>query len=195
MQQDLDPVIILPAHRFEDDRGWFQETYSSLTAVAAGVGATFVQDNHSMSRATHTLRGLHFQLPPYAQDKLVRCVKGRVLDVAVDLRRNSPSYGRWVGVELAANTGLQLFVPVGFAHGFLTLEQDSEVIYKVSAPYSPTHESGICWNDPSIGVDWGLAYGEVPVLSPKDTCLPDLTSFQSPFPYDGRPLTSFGVIN
>jgi len=139
-----------------------------------------VQDNASYSREAGTIRGLHYQRPPAAQAKLVRVVRGRVLDVAVDLRRGSPSYGRFVAVELTAEGGEQLFVPVGFAHGFCALEPDTEVAYKVSDFYAPQHEAGVIWNDPDIGIEWPLAGGE-PVLSDKDTRLPRLAESGPPF--------------
>ena len=154
-----------------------------------GIAATFVQDNHSLSRPAHTLRGLHFQTPPHGQAKLVRCVRGRIFDVAVDLRRGSPTYGQWVGAELTADNGRQLFVPVGFAHGFLTLEPDTEVMYKCSALYAPAHDAGVRWDDPAIGIAWPLPAGVAPELSAKDRVQPLLADFDSPFAYDGHPLT------
>jgi dTDP-4-dehydrorhamnose 3,5-epimerase len=153
-----------------------------------GVDVAFVQDNHSLSRPPWVLRGLHFQTPPRAQDKLVRCLKGRIWDVAVDVRSGSPTYGRWVGAELSEENGCQLFVPVGFAHAFLTLTPDAEVAYKVSAPYAPECDGGLIWNDPTIDIAWPLA-GNTPVLSEKDAGLPRLTDWTSPFPYDGDPLS------
>jgi dTDP-4-dehydrorhamnose 3,5-epimerase len=152
----------------------------------------FVQDNHSLSRVQGTLRGIHFQTPPHGQDKLVRCVRGRILDVAVDLRRGSPTFGHWVSLELSAENGRQLFVPIGFGHGFVTLEPDTEVIYKVTDYYAPECDGGIRWNDPAIGVDWQLA-GAGPQLSAKDEKLPFLQDFESPFEYDGRPLAPLEV--
>src|SRR5271165_3930359 len=160
------PKLIRP-RRFGDDRGWFSETYHSDKYRALGVSVAFVQDNHSLSRAPWVLRGLHFQTPPHAQDKLVRCLKGRIWDVAVDVRQGSPTFGRWVAAELSEENGCQLFVPVGFAHGFLTLTPDTEVAYKVSAPYSPDCDGGLIWNDPSLNVGWPLD-GHSPVLSDKD---------------------------
>ena len=183
----MSPVKLICPRRFGDDRGWFRETFNSEKYRALGVTVTFVQDNHSLSRPKGVLRGLHFQTPPRGQDKLVRCVKGRIWDVAVDVRRGSPTYGQWVGAELTAENGRQLFVPVGFAHGFVTLEPDSEVEYKVSDLYAPDCDGGLIWNDPTIGIDWPLD-GGVPVLSDKDTRLPTLAAFDSPFPYDGVPL-------
>ena len=179
-------VQLITPRRHGDPRGWFTETYNRDTFAALGVTSTFVQDNHSLSRAAFTLRGLHLQTPPHGQDKLVRCVRGRVFDVAVDVRRGSPTYGEWVGAELSADNGLQLFIAAGFAHGFLTLEPDCEVIYKCSALYAPDADGGVRWD--SAGVDWPLPPGVAPALSPKDQALPALAGFDSPFPYDGRPL-------
>lgn len=182
-------VLVLSPRRFEDERGWFSEVYSERAFAGLAPGERFVQDNHSLSRPAYTLRGLHFQRPPRAQAKLVRCVRGAIYDVAVDIRAGSPTYGRWVGATLSADNGRQLFVPVGFAHGFLTLEPDSEVIYKVTDFYSPADDGGLAWSDPDIAVDWPLPAGAEPVLSPKDAALPRLAAFESPFPYDGDPLT------
>ena len=180
-------IRLLVPKRFGDDRGWFSETYSVRTFARLGIDIAFVQDNHSLSRPVGTLRGLHFQTPPHAQAKLVRCVRGRILDVAVDLRRSSPTFGRHVSAELSVANGEQLFIPVGFAHGFVTFEPDTEVIYKVTDFYAPDCDGGIRWNDPAIGIDWPLP-ASGPVLSPKDEKLPFLKDFESPFPNDGRPL-------
>ena len=157
MAANANPVQLVPTRRFGDDRGWFSETYSAPALAAFGVRETYVQDNHSMSQPAGTLRGLHFQTPPHAQAKLVRCVRGAVFDVAVDLRLGSPTYGRWVAATLTAQNGLQLAVPAGFAHGFLTLEPETEIIYKVSALYAPAHDGGVLWSDPEIAVAWPLA--------------------------------------
>jgi dTDP-4-dehydrorhamnose 3,5-epimerase len=184
----VSPIKLIRPRRFEDSRGWFVETYNSGAFAAAGVEARFVQDNHSLSRAALVLRGLHFQTPPRAQDKLVRCVRGRVWDVAADIRRGSPTYGQWVGAELSAGNGCQLFLPKGFAHGFLTLEPDSEVEYKVSDVYAPECDSGLIWNDAALNIAWPLE-GRSPVLSDKDARLSSLADFESPFDYDGDPLT------
>jgi dTDP-4-dehydrorhamnose 3,5-epimerase len=182
------PVKLIRPRRFGDDRGWFAETYHSDKYRALGVSVAFVQDNHSLSRAPWVLRGLHFQAPPFAQDKLVRCLKGRIWDVAVDVRRGSPTFGRWVAAELSEENGCQLFVPVGFAHAFLTLTPDAEVAYKVSAPYAPECDGGLIWNDPTLAVAWPLE-GNMPVLSDKDGRLPTLAAWNSPFAYDGDPLS------
>lgn len=180
-------VTLIKPKRFSDDRGWFSETYSRKATAGLGITDEFVQDNHSLSRPVGTIRGLHFQTPPHGQGKLVRCVRGRIIDYAVDVRAGSPTYGRHVGVELNAENGWQLFVPVGFAHGFITLEPDTEVVYKVTDFYAPDCDGGIRWNDPAIGIDWPLPEGG-PALSPKDEKLPLLADWQSPFAYDGEPL-------
>ena len=181
------PVTRITPRRFQDARGWFSETWRRDRYAAAGIGADFVQDNHSYSQAAGTLRGIHFQTPPFAQAKLVRCLRGRIWDVAVDLRAGSPTYGQWTAAELTAQRGEQLFVPAGFGHAFLTLEPDAEVAYKVDAFYAPECDAGIAWNDPDLGIDWPLP-GAAPELSDKDAALPRLKDFVSPFPYDGRPL-------
>lgn len=181
-------VQLIASKRHGDARGWFTETYSRPDFLARGIDAVFVQDNHSFSAAPFTLRGLHFQIPPRAQDKLVRCTRGRIFDVAVDVRRESPTFGRWVGAELSAENGHQLFVPIGFAHGFVTLEPDCEVVYKCSDTYAPAHDAGFAWNDPDAAVDWPIPAGVAPELSAKDRVQPTLAALDSPFAYDGRPL-------
>ena len=180
-------VILLKPRRFGDDRGWFSETYSRRGAEAVGIADEFVQDNHSLSRGAGTIRGLHFQTPPHGQGKLVRCTRGRIMDYAVDVRRGSPTYGRHVATELTAENGYQLWVPIGFAHAFCTLEADCEVVYKVTEYYAPKNDGGIRWDDPEIGIEWPLP-ASGPVLSDKDQRLPTLAEFDSPFPYDGEPL-------
>ena len=184
------PVMLLTPRRHDDERGWFMETYNARSLAAAGFDAPFVQDNLSLSRPAGTLRGIHFQTPPDGQDKLVRCARGRILDIAVDLRRGSPTYGKWVGAELSAENGRQLLIPIGFGHGFVTLEPDCEVAYKCTALYAPESDGGVRWDDPAIGVDWPLD-GE-PVLSDKDRVQPLLADFDSPFDYDRRPLLALG---
>lgn len=181
-------VQLIRPKRHGDTRGWFTETYNRADFSTLGIDCSFVQDNHSLSAASHTLRGLHWQTPPRGQDKLVRCIRGRIFDVAVDVRRGSPTYGHWVGAELSAENGHQLFIPIGFAHGFLTLEPDCEVTYKCSDTYAPKHDGGIRWDDPAIDINWPLPAGVTPQLSAKDKMLPLLADFDSPFPYDGRPL-------
>lgn len=182
------PVQLIEPKRHGDSRGWFTEVYSEHAFAERGIDCRFVQDNHSLSGPAFTLRGLHFQTAPHGQAKLVRCIRGRILDVAVDVREGSPTFGRWVGAELSAANGRQLFVPVGFAHGFLTLEADCEVTYKVSDVYAPDCDGGIRWDDPAIGIDWPIPLGTSPALSAKDTALPLLADRRSSFSYDGRPL-------
>ncbi len=181
------PVKLIHTRRFGDDRGWFVETYHQPRWAAQGIVETFVQDNHSYSKPVGTIRGIHFQGPPRAQAKLVRCSRGRIMDYVVDLRAGSPTYGRHVAVELSADNGDQLYVPTGFGHAFVTLDPDTEVIYKVSDIYAPETDGGIRWDCPTIGIDWPLP-PEGPTLSPKDTALPLLAEWTSPFAYDGEPL-------
>ncbi|KRB81293.1 dTDP-4-dehydrorhamnose 3,5-epimerase [Sphingomonas sp. Root710] len=181
------PVRLIHTRRFGDDRGWFSETYHRPRLAALGITDEFVQDNHSLSRLAGTIRGIHFQAPPHAQAKLVRCTHGRILDYAVDLRAGSPTYGQHVVAELSADNGDQLYVPVGFGHAFVTLEPDCEVIYKVSDVYAPETDGGIRWDCPAIGIDWPLP-PEGPTLSAKDGTLPVLAEWTSPFAYDGEPL-------
>jgi dTDP-4-dehydrorhamnose 3,5-epimerase len=189
------PVRLVRPKRFEDDRGWFTEVYNEKRFAEAGAGCRFIQDNQSLSREVGTLRGLHFQTPPFAQAKLVRCIRGRVFDVAVDVRKGSPTWGKWVSVELSAKNGLQLFLPIGFAHGFVTLEVDTEVLYKVSAPYAPNHDGGIRWDDPSVDIRWPLSDQIDPILSLKDAQLPKLAEFDSPFDFDGAALLPLETTN
>ena len=174
-----DVVAIRPA-RHEDERGFLSETYSRRALADAGIEAEFVQDNHSFSTARGTLRGLHFQAPPAAQAKLVRVVRGAILDVAVDIRVGSPSYGRHVACELSAREWNQIFIPEGFAHGFCTLESDAEVIYKVSGYYAPEHDRGLLWNDPALGIDWPVSE---PLLSEMDRSHPPLGELPEYFSY------------
>jgi dTDP-4-dehydrorhamnose 3,5-epimerase len=169
----LPEVRIVQPKKFGDHRGFFSETYNRKALAEAGITLDFVQDNHSLSAAVGTLRGLHFQAPPMAQDKLIRVPRGRILDVAVDIRVGSPDFGRFVAVELSAENWRQLLVPVGFAHGFVTLEPDTEVMYKVTAPYSPEHDRGLAFDDPALGIDWGLSVEKL-VLSDKDRNHPRL---------------------
>lgn len=176
----ISDVKILTPKRFGDARGFFSETYNKATLAEHGLNLEFIQDNHSMSQPVGVLRGLHFQTPPFAQDKLVRVVKGRIFDVAVDIRKGSPTYGKWVGAEISAEAWNQILVPVGFAHGFVTLEPDTEVIYKVTAPYAPDHDKGLAWDDPDIGIDWPLG-GVTPTLSGKDTKHPGLADLPAYF--------------
>ncbi|QYF86444.1 dTDP-4-dehydrorhamnose 3,5-epimerase [Brevundimonas sp. PAMC22021] len=179
--------------RFGDARGWFMETYSEGSAAAQDIHVRFVQDNQSFSAASGTVRGLHFQRPPHAQAKLVRCVRGSIMDYAVDVRRGSPTYGQHVAAKLTAEGGEQLFVPIGFAHGFVTLEPNTEIAYKVSDVYAPDCDGGLVWNDPSIGIDWPLPASGA-VLSDKDRVLPTLAQFHSPFEYDGQALEPLSAL-
>lgn len=167
--------------RFEDDRGWFCETFNEAALREALGGVAFVQDNQSLSRRRGTLRGLHFQAPPKAQDKLLRVLRGAVLDVAVDIRRASPTYGRWVAEHLSAENGKQIFVPKGFAHGFITLAPDTEVLYKVSDYYSREHERGLVWNDPALGIDWGGGQNEGVHIAERDAAFPTLANLPAFF--------------
>jgi dTDP-4-dehydrorhamnose 3,5-epimerase len=167
----LDGVLEIRPRRIGDDRGFFSETWNAERLGEHGVRLNFVQDNHSYSAAKGVLRGLHYQMPPYAQDKLVRVVKGAVLDVAVDIRKGSPSFARWVALEVSARDWNQILIPKGFAHGFVTLEPDTEVIYKVTSHYSADHDRSIRFDDADIGVDWPLPASELQ-LSDKDRNAP-----------------------
>lgn len=177
----LPDVRVVSPQRIGDQRGFFSETYNRQRFAEAGIDVEFVQDNHSLSALVGTVRGLHFQSVPFAQAKLVRVVRGRILDVAVDIRRSSPTFGKHVAVELSAENGLQLFIPVGFAHGFCTLEADTEIVYKVSAYYSAANDHGLRWNDPLLGIDWPAAPAEV-ILSDKDRYQPLLAELPAYFP-------------
>lgn len=167
----LDGLIEIRPPRHGDDRGWFSEVYKRHALHDAGIDIEFVQDNESFSAPTGTLRGLHYQLPPHAQDKLVRVIHGSILDVAVDIRRDSPTFGQHLAVTLTADLGNQLFVPAGFAHGFSTLEPDTRVAYKVSDIWAPDCERAIRWDDPALAIDWQLPPGG-PTLSGKDEIAP-----------------------
>jgi dTDP-4-dehydrorhamnose 3,5-epimerase len=173
-------VKLITPRRFSDNRGFFAEIYHKQRLADAGIAVDFVQDNHSFSSAVGTLRGLHFQAEPFAQAKLVRVVRGRILDVAVDIRRSSPTFGRHIAIELSAENGRQLFVPVGFAHGFCTLEPDTEIQYKVSAYYSAAHDHGLRWDDPGIGIRWPVNADQA-VLSDKDRHQPALAQLPTYF--------------
>lgn len=172
-------LVHINPQRHGDHRGFFAETYSRRKYSELGIDVEFVQDNHSLSREVGTLRGLHFQAPPHAQAKLVRCGRGAIFDVAVDIRRGSPTYGAWEGYELSAENGEQLYVPVGFAHGFVTLEPDSEIVYKCSDYYAPETEGAVLWNDPDISINWPT--DTAPILSDKDAIAPILSELESPF--------------
>ncbi|MBL4629368.1 MAG: dTDP-4-dehydrorhamnose 3,5-epimerase [Roseicyclus sp.] len=184
-QTGLPGLLILTPPRFGDTRGFFSETYNAPRLAELGITTHFVQDNHSLSADVGTIRGLHFQAPPHAQTKLVRCGRGRLFDVAVDIRTGSPTYGKWFGIELTFENGRQLLVPTGFAHGFVTREPGTEIIYKCSDTYAPETEGALIWNDPDIGIDWGLS-GD-PILSDKDAVAGRLVDLQSPFTYEAAP--------
>ena len=188
---DLPDVLILEPRRFDDDRGWFMESWNREALKALGIDIDFVQDNQSFSAAKGTLRGLHYQRPPHAQAKLVRCGAGAVWDVAVDARRGSPGYGRWTGVELSAANGRQLLIPAGFLHGFSTLTEAVELLYKCSDIYAPDCDGAVRWDDPAIGIDWRLG-GAAPVLSDKDRAAPGFAVWQSPFTWVGARVEATG---
>ena len=171
IKTDLPGVFILEPKVFGDARGWFMESRSVPKMKSAGLEFDFVQDNHSYTAKKGTVRGLHFQNDPAAQAKIVRCVKGAVLDVAVDLRLGSPCYKKWLAFELSAENKRQLLIPKGFGHGFLTLTDDVEFLYAVDAPYSPSHDRSVRYNDPSLAIDWGITE---PILSEKDLSAPFL---------------------
>ncbi len=180
----LPGVLILTPARFGDARGFFSESYSRARMAEHGITTEFVQDNHSVSARAGTVRGLHFQSPPHAQAKLVRCGRGALYDVAVDIRAGSPTYGQWVGVELSAENGRQLLIPDGFLHGFATLIDDTEIVYKCSDYYAPDCDGAVRFDDPAIGIDWGLS-GD-PILSDKDAAAPLLADLDNPFTWDAE---------
>jgi len=179
----LPGLLLIEPRVFGDNRGFFLETWSRATFAAAGLDYHFVQDNHARSGPAGVLRGLHFQLPPASQAKLVRVTRGAVFDVAADLRVGSPTFGQWYGAILSGDNFKQMLIPRGFAHGYLTLEPDTEFLYKVDAPYAPDRDAGLAWNDPDLAVAWPLAEHGIaePVLSDKDRRLPALAGFASPF--------------
>lgn len=181
---EIKDVIIIEPSVFGDHRGWFMETFSETWLKEIGLDINFVQDNQSFSATKGTLRGLHYQLNPKAQTKLVRCTKGSIFDVAVDIRKGSSTYGMWVGVELSAENKKQLLVPKGFAHGFMTLTEDVEVQYKVDELYAPDCDRGIMWNDPNIAIEWPMDIQ--PVLSAKDESAPLLKDAESNFIYEDQ---------
>lgn len=176
----------LVPRRFADSRGFFTETWNAGRMRAARLEFAFVQDNHSYSAAAGTVRGLHYQAPPMAQAKLVRVARGAVRDIAVDVRRGSPTYRQWVAEELSAENGLQLLVPRGFLHGFVTLVPDTDVLYKVDAPYAPDCDGAVRFDDPDLAVDWGIDPGDA-VLSEKDAAAPRFRDFVTPFVYGEAP--------
>lgn len=177
---EIPDVVLVEPKVFGDERGFFMETYKRSEFKENGIAYDFVQDNHSKSQKG-VLRGLHYQLYPKAQGKLVRCVRGRIWDVAVDIRKGSPWYGKWVAVELSEDNKLMLWVPPGFAHGFVALEDDTEVIYKVTEEYDPKLDKGIVWNDPDLRIDWPI---KDPILSEKDSKLPTLRESENNFSYN-----------
>ena len=178
----LQGVLLLTPQRFGDARGFFSESWNKKTCLSHGIDLEFVQDNHSLSQAIGTVRGLHFQAPPHAQAKLVRCGRGALFDVAVDIRTGSPTYGQWVGYELSFENGRQLLIPEGFLHGFVTRAPDTEIIYKCTDYYAPACDGAIRFDDPDIGIDWDLP-GDV-ILSDKDAAAPALRDFDSPFTWE-----------
>lgn len=177
---DLPDAILVKPRVFGDNRGWFMETFKASDFAAAGIDLDFPQDNHSLSQGEGVLRGIHFQNDPAAQGKLVRVSRGAILDVAVDLRKGSPTYLKWAAVRLDDEDKHQLWVPPGFGHGFVTLTDEAEVVYKTSAEYSPEHDRSIAWDDAEIGVDWGITE---PVLSEKDATAPKLADSDVNFVY------------
>lgn len=181
----LPGVYVFEPKRFGDDRGFFSETFSMRAFSEVVPGLTFVQDNHSLSRDKGVIRGMHFQTPPDAQGKLVRVTAGRVLDVIVDIRKGSPTYGEHVGVELSAENWKQLWVPAGFAHAFCTLEENTEFLYKVTDFYAPQSDAGIAFDDPDLGIEWPINPKDA-ILSEKDRNLPRLREIESPFIFEGE---------
>jgi len=179
----LPGVLILKPRRFGDDRGFFSESWSRHKMHEAGLDFDFVQDNHSMSMRAATVRGLHFQAPPHAQTKLVRCGRGRLLDVAVDIRKGSTTFGKYVAVELSFENAKQLLIPRGFLHGFVTLEPETEIIYKCDDYYAPECDGAVCFDDPDIGIEWGIS-PEDAILSDKDRAAPLLKNLDSPFDWE-----------
>ncbi|MFN0116259.1 MAG: dTDP-4-dehydrorhamnose 3,5-epimerase [Paracoccaceae bacterium] len=189
MQVDPTPLpgcLILTPRRFADARGWFSETWNREALKAAGIGTDFVQDNHSFSALPGTVRGLHYQRPPHAQDKLVRCARGAIFDVAVDARNGSPTFGRWFAADLTAENGRQLLVPAGFLHGFVTRAPDTEVLYKCSDTYAPDCDGAVRFDDPDLGIDWGIEPGHA-ILSDKDRAAPLFRNFATPFTWEPAP--------
>lgn len=183
VETEIPDVRILQPTRHGDARGWFEECWSAQRMREAGLDIDFIQDNHAFSATPATLRGLHFQSPPHPQGKLVRVARGRILDVAVDIRRGSPHYGRWVGVELSAENGRQLWVPPGFAHGYVTRDPDTHVLYKVNGQYAPDCEGAIRHDDPVLAIDWGLA-GKTAIVSAKDAAAPAFDDLDTPFDFE-----------
>jgi dTDP-4-dehydrorhamnose 3,5-epimerase len=181
---EIPEVLLITPQRHGDERGWFSETFRQSALEEAGfTGGAFVQDNHVRSTTRGILRGLHFQRPPNAQDKLLRCVRGAIFDVAVDIRKGSPTFGRWVGAELSAENAQQLLVPKGFAHAYCTLTDECEVLYKVSDYYAPSAEGVLRWNDPAVGIDWGIDPEQIQTNA-RDAGAPLLEDLDTPFVYE-----------
>ena len=181
---ELPGVVILTPRRFSDDRGYFSEVWNKETLRKEGIDLNFVQDNHSYSVDVGTVRGLHFQTPPHAQDKLVRCGAGVIYDIAVDIRQGSPTFGKWIGVELSADNGKQLLIPQGFLHGFVTRTPDAELLYKCSDIYAPECDRAVHFADPELDIDWGISPDKA-TLSQKDANAPMLADVENPFYYEG----------
>lgn len=179
-QTEIADVLIVRPMRHGDERGFLSETFKAAALKEAGVDLDWIQDNHAFSTSRGVIRGLHFQRPPHAQAKLLRVTRGAVLDVAVDIRKGSASYGRHVAIELSAENWAQLFVPTGFAHGYCTLSDETEVLYKVTAPYAPAEEGGVLWNDPDLGIAWPVSV-EAAIVNERDRRWPRLRDFTSPF--------------
>jgi dTDP-4-dehydrorhamnose 3,5-epimerase len=180
LETDIPDVKIIRPKKFGDHRGFFSETYNKKILAEYGIDLDFVQDNHSLSVEKGVIRGLHYQTPPYAQDKLVRVIRGSILDVAVDIRKDSPTYGKHIKAIISANDWNQILVPIGFAHGFCTLEPDTEVIYKVTNYYSPENDAGIYWNDEELGIEWPIPE-EHAILSDKDKRQPKFSQIKLVF--------------
>lgn len=175
-------LILVQPTQIDDERGWFMETFRGSQFEANGIPTCFLQDNHSYSRERGTIRGMHYQREPKAQGKLVRCIRGRIFDVAVDLRKGSPTYAGWAGFELTARSGKQLWIPEGFAHGFCTLTDDVEVAYKVTCEFDPHYDEGFAWDDPHVGIEWPV---NRPVLSERDSHAPSLKESDPDFEWEG----------
>jgi dTDP-4-dehydrorhamnose 3,5-epimerase len=182
--RELPEVVLVEPRRFADPRGWFEESFKRSDFAAHGIAAAFVQDNHAHSEGIHVLRGLHYQKARAAQGKLVRCVRGEIFDVAMDIRRGSPTYGRWASATLSEATGRQLWIPPGFAHGLCTLTPVADVLYKVTHEYAPAEDRAIRWDDPAIGIAWPA---KAPLLSPKDAAAPRLAEADNDFAWEAAP--------
>jgi dTDP-4-dehydrorhamnose 3,5-epimerase len=180
---EIPDLLLVTPRKHSDQRGFFSETFRADVFAGSGAEASFVQDNHVLSMQKGVLRGLHFQTPPHAQGKLIRCARGAILDVAVDIRAGSPTYGRHVALELSSGNWRQLWIPCGFAHGYLTLEDDCEVIYKVTDYYAPECDRGIAWDDPALAIAWRLPASEI-ILSDKDRKQPRLSDVETTFKFD-----------